>query len=246
MSEWLEPLQRALNAVRGRVGFFFRDDGVGWHDERLRALLSVFERRAVPLDLAVIPAALSASLARGLSARLRAAPALLGVHQHGYAHSNHEPSARKCEFGDARSRTEQRRDLSAGAEILVASFGAQVDPIFTPPWNLCNATTVDCLVELGYRVLSRDRDAAPLDARGLSELPVDIDWCRALVMQRSPLERLGRTLANAAASGRPVGVLLHHAVMTDRDLAQLGELLWLLSRHPASRCNRMSQVAAGC
>jgi hypothetical protein len=245
MSDWLEPLQRALNAVRGRVAFFFRDDGAGWGDERLYALLSVFERRAVPLDLAVIPAALTANLSRELSARLRAAPALLGVHQHGYAHCNHEPASNKCEFGDARGRAEQRRDLAAGGEILVAGFGAQVDPIFTPPWNRCNATTVDCLVELGYRVLSRERDAAPLAVRGLCELPADIDWCRALVMQRSPLERLGRMLATAAASGRPVGVLLNHAVMADRDLTQLGELLRLLSRHPGSRCYRMRQIAGG-
>jgi hypothetical protein len=244
MSEWLEPLQRALNAARHRVGFFFRDDGAGWSDERLQALLAVFERRAVPLDLAVIPAALSANLARELSARLRTAPALLGVHQHGYAHSNHEPAGRKCEFGDARSPAEQRRDLAAGAEILRASFGAQVEPIFTPPWNRCNATTVECLAELGYRALSRERGAAPLDARGLSELPVDIDWCKALVTQRSPLERLSRELATAAASGRPVGVMLHHAVMADPDLMQLGELLRLLSRHPASRCLLMRQVAS--
>ena len=244
MSEWLEPLQRALNAARGRVGFFFRDDHAGLRDERLRALLAVFERHAVPLDLAVIPAALGADLAHELSARLRAAPALLGVHQHGYAHSNHEPAGPKCEFGDARSHAEQRGDLAAGAEILRASFGARVDPIFTPPWNRCNAVTVDCLSELGYRALSRERSAAPLDARGLSEVPVDIDWCKALVTQRSPLG-LSRMLATAAASGRPVGVMLHHAVMADPDLVQLGELLRLLSRHPASRCYLMRQVTAG-
>jgi hypothetical protein len=243
VTEWLEPLQRALNAARGGAEFFFRDDDAGWHDERLRALLGVFARHAVALDLAVIPAALNADLARELSARLRAAPALLGVHQHGYAHVDHEPARGKCEFGDARSRAEQQRDIAAGAEILRASFAEQVDPIFTPPWNRCNATTVDCLAELGYRVLSRERAAALPAARGLSELSVDIDWCRALVTERQPLERLGRALAAAAASGRPTGVMLHHGVMADEHLAQLGELLRLLSKHPASRCSLMRELA---
>ena len=245
MSSWLDPLRSALDAATGKAAFFFRDDDAGWGDERLLALLELFERHAVPLDLAVIPAALAGEAARELEARLRSTPQLLGIHQHGYTHCNHEGSARKCEFGNARSRAAQRRDLAAGAEILRERFGARVDPIFTPPWNRCNAATVECLAELDFRTLSRDRGAAALDRRGLSELPVDVDWCKRLSEER-PLEQLGRALAGAAATGEPTGVMLHHAVMTDADAAPLAELLRLLSMHPAGRCSLMRDVAAPC
>jgi hypothetical protein len=235
MSPWLEPLRNVLDAAPGEATFFFRDDDGGWGDERLHALLGLFERHAAPLDLAVIPAALGGELARELEARLQSTPELLGVHQHGYTHCNHEGSARKCEFGDARSRAAQRRDLAAGAEILRERFGPRVDPIFTPPWNRCTAATVECLAELDFRTLSRDRGAAPLERRGLSELPVDVDWCKRLADEQ-PLERLGRALASAAASGHATGVMLHHAVMSDEELQPLSELLALLSSRPASRC----------
>jgi|SRR5262245_63706 len=242
MSSWLESLRSVLDTAPSRATFFFRDDDAGWGDERLHTLLGLFERYALPLDLAVIPAALSGGLAARLATRLAAAPELLGVHQHGYSHCNHQAGGRKCEFGDARSRAEQRHDLAAGAAILRRSFGTWVDPIFTPPWNRCNAATVECLAELGFRAFSRDRGAAPLDRRGLSELPIDVDWCKAFADER-PLERLGRALAGAAAIGQPAGVMLHHAVMPDESLQPLSELLVLLSRHPASRCMLMRNVA---
>jgi peptidoglycan/xylan/chitin deacetylase (PgdA/CDA1 family) len=242
MSAWLEPLRSVLDAAPGKATFFFRDDDAGWGDERLHALLGVFERHGLPLDLAVIPAALGSELARELEARVRSTPELLGVHQHGYAHCNHEGSARKCEFGDARSRAAQRRDLAAGAEILRSRFGRRVDPIFTPPWNRCNAATVECLAELDFRTLSRDRGAAPLERRGLSELPVDVDWCKRLAAEQ-PLEPLGRALAGAAGSGQPTGVMLHHAAMPESGLQPLEELLALLATHPASRCTLMRNLA---
>jgi len=245
MSTWLEPLREVLDSSSGHVEFFFRDDDAGWADERLQALLALFAGHATPLDFAVIPTALGPVLARQLRARLDDAPSLLGVHQHGYAHSNHETAGRKCEFGAARTAAAQRRDLAAGATILREQFGLRLDPIFTPPWNRCSAATIECLVELDFRALSRDRGAAPLDARGLCELPVDIDWCRSFDSRSTP-QALGGTLAIAAASGRPAGVMLHHAVMTDAQLQPLGELLRLLSRHPASRCRLMRQVAIEC
>jgi predicted deacetylase len=246
MSAWLEPLRQVLDTAPGQVDFFFRDDDAGWGDERLQALLALFARHAIPLDLAVIPAALGPVLARQLRSRLRAGPGPLGVHQHGYAHTNHETAGRKCEFGPARSRDEQRRDLAAGAAVLRDAFGALVDPIFTPPWNRCTAATVECLAELDIRALSRDRGAAPLDTGGLCELQVDVDWCKAFHEAPQPLQTVARALAGAAASGRPAGVMLHHAVMTDAQLAPLGELLRLLSRHPASCCSLMRQLALEC
>src|SRR4051812_44895721 len=88
---WLDPVRGALEANAASV--FFRDDDAGWADARLCALLDRFERHGLPADLAVIPAALDHRLAGEL--RRRAATQRLGLHQHGFAHRNHEPDGRK-------------------------------------------------------------------------------------------------------------------------------------------------------
>jgi len=62
MTAWLDPLRMQLDACACPVRFFFRDDDVGWDDERLWALLDRFARGATPVDLAVIPAMLTGSL----------------------------------------------------------------------------------------------------------------------------------------------------------------------------------------
>jgi hypothetical protein len=63
---WLDPLRVALDETAAPVTFFFRDDDAGWDDGRLFSLLDVFARRALPLDVAVIPRALSAERAARL------------------------------------------------------------------------------------------------------------------------------------------------------------------------------------
>ena len=102
---WLEPLRRDLDAAPTPRTFFFRDDDAGWADERLIALLDVFAHHSVPVDVAVIPAALDRRLAASLRRRKEADSGLLAFHQHGFAHANHEPSGRPCEFGPDRPKT---------------------------------------------------------------------------------------------------------------------------------------------
>jgi hypothetical protein len=60
------------------VDVFFRDDDAGWADARLLALCDLFGALELPLDLAVIPAALHDGLARELRAR-----DWRGRHKHG-------------------------------------------------------------------------------------------------------------------------------------------------------------------
>ena len=45
------------------------------------------------------------------------------MHQHGYAHVNHEPEGRKCQFGASRSAAEQSDDIAAGRELLGSQAG---------------------------------------------------------------------------------------------------------------------------
>jgi predicted deacetylase len=242
MSGWLDPVLRTFDAAAQPVTFFFRNDDVGWGDERLPPLLDLFDARALPLDLAVIPAALGDHTARLLSDRCVAAAGRLRVHQHGWRHANHESAGRKGEFGALRAVTDQVADLQAGRTRLRAALGPFVDPIFTPPWNRCTQATVDLLEAGSYRVLSRDDGATPLEAGGLVELPIAVDWQKQIA-EATDGSLLGPAITRAAAKGSPVGIMLHHAVMTDDGFTALAVLLDLLARHDKARCLTMMDCA---
>jgi hypothetical protein len=237
---WLDPLRRALDDAPRPVACFFRDDDVGWRGDRLRELLDLFDELRLPLDLAVIPTELDAARARGLRERIETAGGRLGVHQHGYRHANHEPPGeRKCEFGPARGREAQLRDIAAGRDLLDATLGDLAEPIFTPPWNRCTAATGSCLVELGFEILSREAKAEPLGTAGLRELPVSVDWLKRRDGVRLAPDAIAQLAAGAVERGGPVGVMLHHAEMDRADLEAAGELLALLAEHEHARCVRM-------
>ena len=237
---WLDPVRRALD--EGPCTVFFRDDDAGWGDDRLWALLDLFDRRALPVDLAVIPAELRPTLAAELTVRARAGGVLL--HQHGFAHANHEPTGRKCEFGPARSYEAQAADITRGAAILADAFGELVAPVFTPPWNRCTAVTADALADAGFAVLSRDSTATPLPDARIPEVPVTVDWFGSRKGVRwTPYELAGR-LAAAIRSDGPVGIMLHHAVTDDGEFVALGALLALLSTHPNTRATSLTALAA--
>ena len=226
---WLGPVRAALDAATAPADVFFRDDDAGWGDQRLIELLDLFSGRGLPLDVAVIPAALEPGLAGELLGRVASSGGMLRLHQHGYSHVNHEAAGRKCEFGPSRTGEEQRRDIVAGRERLAELLEGEVDPIFTPPWNRCTVDTGRCLAELGFAALSRESRAEPLAVAGLPELPVRVDWVRL------PVDELAGRLADAFACGGPAGVMFHHEVMEGADMRRAGELLSLVADHPRTR-----------
>jgi hypothetical protein len=211
----LRNLLSSLSETSQPVEVFFRDDDAGWADERLLELLSRFEHAGLPVDLAVIPAALIEGLAETLVA------SHAGLHQHGYAHTNHQPEGRKCEFGPARSRAQQLTDIAAGREKLRGLLGDRLDPFFTPPWNRCTADTGSVLVELDFKLLSRESKAEPLGV--LPELPVHLDVARL-----SP-EELDTRFAALVGSTSPIGVMFHHGVMEPDDMERASALLEILT-----------------
>lgn len=231
MSTMFPALQRVLRNECSPVTFFFRDDDAGWADDKLLALCDRFEGNA-PLDLAVIPTAISDDLAQ----KLRAHPARLAFHQHGYRHHNHQPAGKKCEFADERGRQPLADDLRRGRERMLALFGERLDPIFTPPWNRCGALTAQLLPSIGVDVLSRDRRATPLE-HDLTEVPVAVDWQR----YRDDLD--DAIVVRVRDALGPVGVMLHHAVMAEADTRLLGSLLELLAGHPMVRLVHMADAA---
>jgi predicted glycosyltransferase len=241
---WLRPLEQALADAAEPVTFFFRDDDAGWADERLLPLLDRFAAAGGPLDLAVIPQSLEPGLAAELVVRRDAAGVHLGVHQHGFAHRNHEANGRKCEFGPSRSAADQRRDIQTGRTRLEELLGPVLDPVFTPPWNRCTATTGACLVELGFAALSREARAEPLGVDGLAEIPVSVDWFGRRKGLRPTRSELGVELATAARSGGAVGVMLHHAELADGGLEDTVELLRLLVRSDRALLVPMRELLA--
>lgn len=244
MLDWSQPIQVALDRAPGPVTFFFRDDDVGWSDKRLDRLLDQFEYHQLPLDLAVIPDTVGNALAAVLRARVRAMPGLLGLHQHGYSHANHEQVGRKCEFGVSRSARQQYRDLEQGQQRLQYYLGPLlIDPIFTPPWNRCTQTTVDNLLALGFAVLSRDKTAQALSLKDLAELPISVDWVQRRAGSRLAIAEIVEQLVHSIVSAKPVGIMLHHAIMEENDMQQLDTLLALLSQHPKSRFRLMRELA---
>jgi hypothetical protein len=241
MNAGMQAVIDALDAVDAPVNFFLRDDDAGWHDERLFALLDCTARAGVPIDLAVIPQATGFHFAAELSARFDDANGLIGLHQHGYAHENHETTGRKCEFGPMRELAAQRHDLIAGRERLRTLFGARLDDFFTPPWNRCSAETPSLLAQLGYTGLSRDASAPAQTA--LAELRVDVDWCKQqrLATERGEAtgEAIACELARHIGSGVTVGLMLHHGEMSDTELDWLEAWLTCWSRHPNARWQPM-------
>jgi predicted deacetylase len=242
---WTEPIARALDARTERLTVFFRDDDAGWADDRLFALLDLFERRRVPVDLAAIPLAMTPGLARALVER--AARGAVGLHQHGFAHANHEAAGRKCEFGASRSETAQHRDIASGRRLLEEAFGAYLDPIFTPPWNRCTTTTGAVLVRCGVRTISRDASAGPLGVDGLGECPVRLDWQAAKKGVRlSRAEWAAAAAAAIRASAGPLGVMFHHAALDGGELGACDAFLAVMAAHPRVEPRLMRAARAGC
>lgn len=240
MTGWLDPFRRALDDLVA-VEVFFRDDDAGWDDPALRRLLARFDAAGVPVDVAVIPQACDQRLARELCNLAAARPGFLGLHQHGLAHLNHEPSGRRQEFGPARPPTAQRADILQGRRRL-EQLGLPLDSIFTPPWNRCTPGTGRLLAELGFRALSREACAEPLGEPALVELPIRIDWAMHRHGIRLPLAEIGVRLAAEAGSGAPLGIMLHHAAMGEDDLAAVDELLRLLADDGRVHCRRMASL----
>lgn len=241
-TSWLTPIGAALDARTEPIEVFVRDDDAGWAHDRLLAMLDVFAAHAMHIDLAVIPDALDEAVAASLlehHARGR-----VHLHQHGRSHTNHEPpDRRKCEFGPARTVDELRADVRDGWRRLRSLLGDAVEPVFTPPWNRSVDGLADALREAGHEVLSRDASAGTIGHPGVREVPVTLDWFGSAKGERRSRETLGERIAEAAAGDGPIGLMLHHGVTDDEELAAVDALIELLAQHPNVRSTSILAVA---
>jgi peptidoglycan/xylan/chitin deacetylase (PgdA/CDA1 family) len=238
---WLDGVRAALDEADTPRRFFFRDDDAGWRDDRLREVFGCFQAHGIPLDVAVIPAELTPELTRELGARVSAGG--VRVHQHGYAHVNHELTGRKCEFGPGRTPAAIADDIAEGQRRMRDAFGSHADAVFTPPWNRCEPAVADTLVSLGFEVLSRDSTAPTLDRPDIAEVPVTVDWFGHHKGTRWDLDQLGEVIAGSVRRDRAVGVMLHHAVTDETDLEAVDQLLAIVASHPLARPITMMSLA---
>jgi hypothetical protein len=229
----VKDIEFALAARETPLDVFFRNDDAGWAQDALDRLLDIFVSHDLPIDLAVIPAALDDSTAQRLNT-WRTDHCGVGLHQHGFAHLNHEPAdARKCEFGPSRSRNRQIADVVSG-RMRLQSMLNNCDPIFTPPWNRCSRPTADALVELGFALVSDDGALAKAGCEAPS-LPISFDWERHR-RSGSLIPELVRHISNAHT---PIGIMLHHETMDADARHILSEFLAMLCVTPLAHVHPM-------
>lgn len=236
MNPLLAQLETALHARAQHCAplhLFFRDDDVDEDEASLRRLLDLFLHAETPLNLGVIPGRLTDATITLLTEYKQPCSRLIELNQHGWQHTNHEHTGKKCEFGPSRSFDEQLADIAAGQARMNAAFGTAWFPVFIPPWNRCTEATARALDELGFRVLSRDHGQALFTGARFSEWPVTLDlyqWRGGAALR--PVEALTRELMQQVEQADIIGVLLHHKVMSDEAFALLSELLQLFRQVP--------------
>ena len=205
---------------------WWRDDDAIDTTGALDRLLDLAGAHAVPLGLAVVPAAATAALAQRLSAE----PAGIRVLQHGYAHQNHAMHPeRNIELGSHRPAMVVAGELGTGWLALERLFGPRALPVVVPPWNRIDAALLPILPEIGFRgvsTLGNRRRRYPV--RGLHQVNVHvdiIDWRNGRVFIGEDraigglIDALQHRRESAGLKGaeelEPIGMLTHHLVMTE-------------------------------
>ncbi len=224
------------------IDIFFRDDDVDIDEENLHRLLTIFADRKIPLIAGVIPKLLTGDCIKLLSEFSE----FTELVQHGWQHKNHEIIERKCEFGISRNYDEQLSDLAAGLKIMNDAFGENWFPAFIPPWNRCTETTHRALDEIGFRVLSKLRGSQPpVTGFQFREISVTLDifrWQNDATLKSS--EEMYEELSKQIVEGAPIGIMLHHKVMTEDAFLFIEQLLDALKQMPSVKFHTFKSLDA--
>ena len=227
-----EELQRT--GTPHPLPIFFRADDIGVISSNFLRLLTLFHHFQLPLCLAVVPAWLTTSRWRTISAHIDTNAPHWCWHQHGWTHTNHQKSGKKCEFGSDRPLEAQKSDIGRGRARLESIIGASFYPAFTPPWNRCTEATVEILKNLGFSTVSR--------SLGEQKNPVCLPDCFINVdlhtrKENDPWSSFAGLLGEwrqAVELGR-IGVMIHHQLMGEDDFKLLEWLLETTAQSPRLR-----------
>ena len=195
VTQWLDDAAEAGDTI----GFWLRDDDAVTDTPALSRLADLCGSAALPVLLAVIPAAAEERLGAFLARHHAITPC-----QHGWKHENHAaPGQRACELGGDRSADLVLMDLAGGRHRLRSLFGNRLADVLVPPWNRIDAAVIGRLPEIGFTALSTFGPPPDHDG-GIRRVNCDID----LIDWRNG--RVGRTaqdvagqLAHAIVAARP-------------------------------------------
>ena len=77
----------------------------------------------------------------------------------------------------------------------------------------------------------------------LREVPVTVDWFGQTKGVPWTRTDVAERIAAGIDAGGPVGIMLHHAVTDEANLAAIDDLLALLCSHPAARLTTIAHLA---
>ncbi|MEI4488537.1 polysaccharide deacetylase family protein [Frigidibacter sp. MR17.14] len=228
-------------AAAGRpLVLWLRDDDAVEPTPALDRLLGLMG--ALPLTLAVIPAATGPALARHLAGRQAVSVAV-----HGWSHRNHAgPVEKSQELGAHRPAATVLAELGAGARHLSALHGDRALPLLVPPWNRIAPGVIAGLRGAGFAALSTFGPQARAAGQGLAEVNSHldiIDW-RGTRGGR-PAEALWSEALGLARMDLPaLGVLSHHLVHDGAAWAFLEDLVALTASHPGAVWPGVARIIA--
>ncbi len=226
-------------AVMGQsapVRFFFRADDIGIPGKNFSCLTKMFYHYRTPLNLAVVPSWMTLERWEAFQPMDRQSPELWCWHQHGWRHLNHEVQGKKQEFGPARSDEQIVQDILSGRDKLSQILRDRFTPVFTPPWNRCDARTLSVLKYHGYQGISRHWRSLPSSSEELPDFPVRVDLhTRREAAPEAGWKALRKEFAVSAASG-VCGVMIHHQRMNAAAFTFLELLLHTLRNTEHVQC----------
>lgn len=226
-------IELGCERATGQPLVFFRADDIAIPSRSFADFIAIFRKYSIPLCLATVPTWLNEKRLAELHLVTGTATDQWCWHQHGYVHHNFEQSGKKQEFGPARGPAELRKSLAQGRNRLLRLLGRDLCPVFTPPWNRCGEATLQALVDLGFKAISRSRGAHPAAPAALPDFQVQVD----LHTRKEPSPELAfaallNELEDGLASGR-CGIMIHHQRMNSKALQLLDELLAHIRNHRA-------------
>jgi len=231
LSEQLaSSINRGVERCTSSPQLFFRADDIGIPSKSFSHLIQCFTTHAAPLCLAAVPVWTTKDRLQQLRREVTARSTQWFWHQHGYAHYNHETKGKKQEFGDSRTADSINSNLKKGKNRLEELLGKDFHPVFTPPWNRCNETTLKSLAANGFIAVSRSLGVLPY-ATFLPDFQVNVDLhTRKETDPQSGLHNFLAELEDGLASGR-CGIMLHHQRMNRRSFHFLDTLLEEISKN---------------
>ncbi len=228
-----QAIDKGLADSAGEAAVFFRADDIATPSKKFSRLMGIFRAVKMPLCLAIVPSWLTHENYSELLNLTGKPTGQWCLHQHGWQHANHEKTGKKQEFGSGRTKAEQREDLAKGKQRLQDIMDTSFSPFFTPPWNRCSLETMDSLVELGFKGISRSSNAKPQSPAELPDIAINADLhTRKEESAEESLQTLLSELSAGIAEGRS-GIMLHHQLMNDRAFDFLSTLLHVIRSRPS-------------